>query len=207
MSRVLVVAPHPDDESVGCGGTILAHRAAGDDVRIVFVTSGEAGGHGASPEETARRREAEARTAADILDVSTIDFWRFPDGRLRASAALVGLLVKTLTEWRPDSVYVTGEHDMHPDHRAVGRGVRRAVASTDGNVAVWLTEVWTPVQDLGLIVDVTPHLERKLAAIRAHASQCAVLPFDDAFEGLARYRGAMHSWPDGDYAEAFTRLR
>jgi LmbE family N-acetylglucosaminyl deacetylase len=67
-------------------------------------------------------------------------------------------------------------------------------------------EVWTPLQRIDRVVDISLHMETKLAAIRAHASQCAVMRFDEAFEALARYRGEMHSWPGGDYAEIFTQV-
>ena len=68
-------------------------------------------------------------------------------------------------------------------------------------------EVWTPMQRMDEVVDISPFIHVKLAAIRAHQSQCEVMRFDEAFLGLGRYRGAMHSWPGGDYAEIFTRLR
>jgi LmbE family N-acetylglucosaminyl deacetylase len=68
-------------------------------------------------------------------------------------------------------------------------------------------EVWTPLQRMDEIVDISPYVETKLAAVRAHKSQCAVLRFDEAVQGLNRYRGEMHSWPGGDFAEVFARMR
>jgi LmbE family N-acetylglucosaminyl deacetylase len=61
MSRVLVISPHPDDEAIGCGGTLCEHIAQGDQVRVFFLTSGEKGGHGRGEAEFARVREAEAK--------------------------------------------------------------------------------------------------------------------------------------------------
>src|SRR6266550_1065426 len=81
-TQILVISPHPDDESVGCGGTIRKHVLTGDAVHVVFLTSGEAGGHGRSAEETMRLREAEARDAAHILGLTSVEFWHQPDGRL-----------------------------------------------------------------------------------------------------------------------------
>jgi len=70
-----------------------------------------------------------------------------------------------------------------------------------------MTEIWTPHRQLDEVVDITAVLARKLAAVRAHETQCSAVPFDEAFAGLARYRGAMHCWPEGTYAEAFRSLR
>src|SRR5258708_39695959 len=86
--RVFVISPHPDDESIGCGGAIRGHVMCGASVRVVFLTSGEKGGHGRAAEETIRIREAEARAAAQDLGIERVEFWREPDGALRATNRL-----------------------------------------------------------------------------------------------------------------------
>jgi LmbE family N-acetylglucosaminyl deacetylase len=210
--RVLVVSPHPDDESVGCGGTLRRHVVAGDVVEVLFLTSGEGGGHGRSPEETRRVRESEARRAARALGVGRAEFWRLPDGGLRATEALVRRLAEHLRARRTTLVYVPHEGEAHADHAAAARLVRRALASLGRRAPRALAfEVWTPLPRMDVVVDVTPHWKAKRAAMRAHASQCGVLRFDEAFEGLARYRGEMFCWPkdgprSGRYAEVFVAL-
>ena len=99
MSRVLVISPHPDDEAIGCGGVLCEHVAHEDDVWVVFLTSGEKGGHGRSEEETARLREEEAQAAAAIMGYERLEFWRLPDGALQATGAVVERLRKTVTAW------------------------------------------------------------------------------------------------------------
>ena len=89
MSRVLVLSPHPDDESIGCGGTICKHVAAGDEVRIVFLTSGEKGGHGTSAVETRRIRESEAASAARVPAFPGFLFWPSSLGSLLATQPAV----------------------------------------------------------------------------------------------------------------------
>jgi LmbE family N-acetylglucosaminyl deacetylase len=208
MSRVLVVSPHPDDEAIGCGGTLRKHVEQGDAVRAVFLTSGEKGGHGRPPEETARRREQEAATAAAVLGVAEIEFWRGPDGAFRATRGWVDRLRSTLEQWRPEVLYVTHAREMHPDHRAAARMARRArlAAAHVTHVTVLAYEVWTPMERMDEIVDISPYVEVKRKAIRAYRSQCAVMRFEEAALALNRYRGEMHCWPGGDYAESFTRL-
>jgi LmbE family N-acetylglucosaminyl deacetylase len=193
--RILALAPHPDDESIGCGGALLAHLAQRAEVEVVFLTSGEKGGHGRSESETIRVREQEARAAAEILRVRGIEFWRLPDGALRPTHAAVERLRRKINRFKPDIIYVTHDREMHPDHRAAVRLLRRALAVTKIKPDVLGYEVWTPIQKLSEIVDISPFMERKLRAVRAHRSQCAVVG------------GEMHSWPGGDYAEVFTRLK
>lgn len=210
MRRILVLSPHPDDEALGCGGTIRGHAVTGDEIRVIFLTSGENGGHGVGPADTRRIRECEAEAAAQVLGVRDLDFWRQPDGGLRASPALIERLVMTIEDFRPSVMYAPHEGEQNRDHRAAARLVRSAIArvSASGSVpTVRQFEIWTPLQRLDLIKDISPYVEAKLAAVRAYRSQCDLIRFDEAFLGLARYRGEMHSWPGGDYAEVFCLLR
>lgn len=200
-----MVCAHPDDESTGCGGTLRAHVVAGDDVQVINLTSGQAGGHGI--EEAGRVREREAAAAAEIIGVGEVEFWREPDGHLRAGRRLADRLARELKRRKPDRVYTTYSRDMHPDHRAAARLVRAALERTQTRTIALQCEIWTPLEEIDEVVDISDHLDIKLRAIRAFASQCEVMRLDDAFEGLARYRGEMHSWPGGDYAEIFALLR
>ena len=202
MKRILVIAPHPDDETIGLGGTLRGHVVAGDRTHVVFLTSGEAGGHGI--DDPAGQREAEAVKAAEILGLETIEFWRMPDGAVRASRPAVARLRELLESTRPDIVYVPHSNDGHSDHRASWRMLRGALRDT-GVPEVREYELWSPLSHANVIVDITAHVEHKLSAIRAYESQCNVMRFDDAFLGLARYRGEMLNWPDRGYAEAFLR--
>lgn len=208
MSRILVLAPHPDDESIGCGGTLLRHVRQRDTVQIVFLTSGEKGGHGRSEAETIRVRESEARAAAKILGVRRIEFWHLPDGALRPTPDALDRLRRKLNAFRPERIYVAHDREMHPDHRGAARLLRRALQQAKGKPPDVLGyEVWTPIQKLSEIVDISPFMEKKLRAVKAYRSQCAVVGFVAAVRGLNRYRGEMHSWPGGNYAEVFTRLK
>ena len=209
MSRVLVLSPHPDDESIGCGGTLRRHVLKGDVVRVIFLTSGEKGGHGLPPEKTGPVREKEAEKAARILGLQKTEFWRQADGMLRISNKLVARLRRILEKWLPDVLYVTHAKEMLPDHRAAARLVRRALRKMIRGFKipdVLMFEVWTPIQKTDVIVDISAHVRAKTAAIRSYQSQCKFVGFDEAALGLSRYRGELYSWPGGDYAEVFERM-
>lgn len=209
MKRVLVLSPHPDDESIGCGGTLRKHVIEGDVVTAIFMTSGEQGGHGRPPEVMRRVREAEAKRAVRILGIQHIEFWGEPDGALRAMRAVVNRLRQTIRRLRPHVIYLPHEREAHPDHRAVGRALRAAMRNNPGDMNKMIArmfEVWTPIERMDVIVDITHYIDVKLKAIRQYRSQCDVMRFDDAARGLARWRGEMHSWPGGDYAEVFALL-
>jgi N-acetylglucosamine malate deacetylase 1 len=203
MSRVLVVCAHPDDEAVGCGGTLRLHALAGDHLTAVFLTSGEGGGHGEADHGPTREREA--RRAAAIIGIDDLEFWREPDGRVRAGRRLVGRLAGMLDALCPDRLYAPHAHDDHPDHRATARLVHAAVAESAARPVVRGFEIWRPLARIEEVFDVSEVIAEKRRAVRAYRSQCAVMGLDEAALGLARYRGEMHSWPGGPYAEVFSR--
>ena len=208
-----MISPHPDDDAIGCGGTLRKHIVEGDIVRTVFLTSGEKGGHTHPPEETGPLREKEARSASKILGINHIEFWRQPDGALSATHQLVDRLSRTVNSWQPDMLYVTHNREMNPDHRAAARIVQRVLSRSDTFIVkpvVRMFEVWTPLQRMDDIVDISRYIQVKMAAIRAHKSQCEVMRFDEASLALSRYRGELHSWSGGthySYSEIFLRMR
>lgn len=209
MNRVLVISPHPDDESIGCGGTLIKHIVNGDTVHVVFLTSGEKGGHGLNPKETLQIREQEARVASRILGIKNIEFWRLRDGECRATGQVVNRIRNNIEQLKPNFLYVPHHKEAHFDHRASARIIRRALVNSELKktiLTVYMYEVWTPIQRIDHIEDITPYIEKKMSAIRAYKSQCRVLGFDKAFKGLARYRGEMHSWYGSNYAEVFAKL-
>lgn len=202
--RVLVLAPHPDDEVIGCGGSIVAHRAAGCDVVVVHVTSGERTWSAAGSTNEARRadREDEARRAAGALglDATTLRFWRREDGGLAADARLQGDLRALVDELTPDLVYAPWPNDAHSDHRALTAALAGAVRGRTGPL-VALYEVWDPLVPTH-IVDVTAHIEKKTAALASYESATAGIDYVRTASGLAAYRSGQGLGGRG-YAEAF----
>lgn len=210
MNRILVLSPHPDDESIGCGGTLRKHIVEGDIVLVIFLTSGERGGHGMSPEETKIVREQEAKDAAAILGYESFEFWRIPNGKLRITKSAIERLSVKIKEWKPDIIYVSHDKEMHPEHKAAAGIVKKVLSKASAlevKPAVYMYEVWTPMQRMDHIVDISSYVDIKRKAIKAHKSQCAIMSFDEAILGLNRYRGEMHSWPGGNYAEIFIRMK
>lgn len=208
MKNVLIISPHPDDEAIGCGGTICKHVVEGDTVEVIFITSGEKGGHGRSEEETIMTREQESKDAAIILGVSHIECWREPDGGLLVTPHNVSRLAEKIVSSGVAIIYVPHEQEQHPDHRAAAHIVNTAIKQLPASIeipVVWMYEVWTPIQAIDHIVDISPYVDTKRKAIQAYKSQCDVLAFDEAILGLNRYRGEMHSWPGGEYAEIFKK--
>ena len=171
--NVLVIAPHPDDETIGCGGAICLHAKRGDPVTVAYLTSGELGLKHLPRERACQTREREAEKAARILGVSTWHFLRLPDWftseNIAKAARKLAPLVKRAT---PELIYLPHADEWHPDHKAALPIVRGALtAASRLSPALRAYEVWTPLLDYDHVEDITAVMPRKLRALRAHRSQ------------------------------------
>ena len=198
--NILVIAPHPDDESIGSGGTLCRHTLRGDRVAAVFLTSGEPGLKHLSREEAWRVREGEAE-AAGALGLADLAFLRRPDWFVGEGVDEAPLLRPVLARGAPQSIYLPHGREWHPDHRAA-LVVRAALRASGLPAPELLTyEVWTPLSEYDQETDITPVMARKLQAVRCYRSQLAGFHYDRAVRGLNQYRGALAA--HCRYAEVF----
>jgi LmbE family N-acetylglucosaminyl deacetylase len=208
VERVLCVLAHPDDVDFGSAGTIATWVDAGIEVAYLLVTRGDAGGFDDTPrEEMPVLREAEQRAAAAAVGVKQVEFLEgYRDGILEPTIGLRRDITAAIRRFRPDRVLTSSPlrrwerlaGPSHPDHLAAGEAATCAVypdarnpfTFTDLGLEAWtVREIWYsggPGPDH--FVDVTDTFPRKLAALRAHASQTSHL---DGFEGMLRERHAM----------------
>jgi len=142
----IVFAPHEDDETLGCGGTILRKRASGAQVTIAFLTDGRQSHAERLPrEELVTRRRVEGLAAASALGVSGDDvcFLDFPDGELRAHHdAAVRRATALLCDRRPEQIFVTSRHDRTPDHVAACAIALAAAADVCADAVFFEYLVW-----------------------------------------------------------------
>lgn len=198
--RLLVLAPHPDDEVIGCGGLVALHLREGRKVHVVVATDGAQAGDAA-------QRESESCAALALLGDATIEFLRFPDRKLSGERELNDRIAAILREWKPDLIAVPSPLEIHPDHIALSRAfcdliARDASLFADLAVArVAFYEVSAPLRPNAL-VDITSVADMKYAAIEAHESQSAIHDYTSYARGLNVWR-TMTLPPHVKFAEAY----
>lgn len=207
VGRVLILAPHMDDETIGCGGAIQAHIKAGAVVQVVFITNGAQGFEAPeletlSAEQRRDIRRVECEKACAILGVSDIHYLNLPDGTSSADQAATDTLLGLFEQHAPELVYLPFLTDSHHDHftcnllfQAVCQ--RSAVAA---GVLCSCYEVWTPLHP-NCIVDITPFMDSKMQALACYESQLKMNNYLSSVKGLGAYR-AIGNRSQG-YAEAF----
>ena len=183
--KVLVFAPHPDDESLGCGGT-LARLALLCPVKAVLVTDGSGGG--GLPREAGASRQAEFVRALGILGVNESLQLYQPDGNFQGSAALARQVKALLDDYQPDWVFLPSPLDYHRDHVRIAAFLEPLCRRAPSVTQLLFYEIWAPVPATH-VVDITEQAGRKQDALAAHATAMPHGDYQRAADGLNRYRG------------------
>jgi LmbE family N-acetylglucosaminyl deacetylase len=216
--RVLVIAPHPDDEVLGVGGTIARHSAEGAEVSVVIVTKGYPPEFG---EALVRQGREEARCAHEILGVRDTIFLSFPAAGLDMvpHSALNAELGAVLTRVQPDVLYVPFNGDLHRDHQRVFASALVAARPGHANTPQaiyayetlsetnWNAPFLAPGFAPNVFVDISEYVGRKAAAMRAFASQLKPAPHERSIETLHALATLRGSTVGCKAAEAFVLVR
>lgn len=218
--HVLVISTHPDDETLGCGGTLLKHRANGAALFWLIATRGH---QPKWPVAVTEQKAAEVRSVAEAYNMEQCFKLGFPAACLDTvpENEIIDGIREVVSGVEPEVVYVVHGGDVHTDHKAVFTatmsvlkpfymsrfGVRRVLSYE----TLSSTEAAPPEQDRtfvpNLFSDISPYLERKLEIMGLYESehQDELLPRGlSAIRALARYRGATIGV---EYAEAFALMR
>lgn len=216
---ILILAAHPDDEVLGCGGTIAKLADEGAAVHVAFLADGvfsRAGEEQAQQRELASRRAA-AQKSCDILGVKSVSFGDFPDNRMDTVALLdiTKAVEELIAEHRPDTVFTHHAGDVNIDHRRIHEAVVTACRPQSGHPVKtllcfevpssteWQLPGSAPAFTPNWFVDISVTLGRKLAALEAYAEELRAWPHPRSRQGvehLVHWRGATVGV---DAAEAF----
>jgi len=203
--RVLVLAPHPDDETFGCGGTLVRHTAAGDPVRVVILTDGSRGNFSGRYQTTdyIQLRQHEVLQATEILGISDLHFWPFKDRQLATEMPKArAMLLELLKDYQPQRIYVPSVFEFHPDHRTAAHLLITLLGHISENLEVAFYEINQPLC-VNTLVDITKVLKEKKAAMEIYKTQLAERNYDDYVLGLNRFR-AQTLPPAVSHAEGFS---
>jgi LmbE family N-acetylglucosaminyl deacetylase len=215
IARVLVVAAHPDDSDFGAAGTIAGWVDAGLSVTVLLCTHGEQGGFDeGNREQMPAIREREQVAASGVLGVKDVRFLSgHRDGWLEPSWELQRQIVEVIRDVQPQRVLIQSPERWynrlqasHPDHLAAGEAAIRAIYPASENRFAWpelverglkpwhVNEIWIMAHpEMTHAVDITDNFGRKVAALKAHASQTAHMSELETF---------LRSWGSG-VAEVF----
>lgn len=216
--RVLIIAPHPDDETLGAGGTLLKMKGMGyETFWVIFTKASEE----IRPKEWLQKREKEIKLVAKEYGFSDVFELGFTTTRLDMYpiADLVKSVSRVIDRVKPDVVFLNYPYDVHSDHRIVFQACASALKSfrADFVKEIFCYETLSETEQGGMFkervflpntyVDITRYFERKKEIMSIYKSEIGNAPFPRSFEvmeALARFRG---SFMGVVFAEAFVMLR
>mgnify|MGYP006088411281 CR=1 FL=1 len=202
--KILIVAAHPDDETLGCGGTIAKHLMNGDSVNVVFLSDGVTSRHNVNTKDIELRKKA-SKSAVKILGINeTPIFFGFPDNRMDSIDLLdiVQKLEVTINSIKPEVIYTHFSGDLNVDHQITHRALMTACRPLPGSSVkeIYSFEIlssteWSILESFtpNYFIDISQTLEQKKYAIQAYNSELKNFPHPrstEAIDALAKYRGS-----------------
>lgn len=221
MADILIVAAHPDDEILGCGGTMARHASEGDRVHVLILADGETARDPKASGSSIQSRQDAARAAASEVGALAPVFAGLPDNRMDGVDLLdvVKIVEKNVADIGPETIFTHSPGDLNIDHQITCRAVMTAARPLPGSPVRRInlfeipssTEWALPHSSTAFLpnafVDITDFLDRKVAALAHYAGEMRDWPHArsiESVEALARLRGGSIGRPA---AEAFMVAR
>jgi N-acetylglucosamine malate deacetylase 1 len=217
--NVLIVAAHPDDEALGCAGTMAKHVASGDKVHVIFMTNG-VGSRNTTSNSDIENRQAAARKSADILGVTSMKHFDFPDNKMDTVPLLdiVKSIENVINKLQPEIIYTHHIGDLNIDHQITHKVVITAcrpqpsfcvkeiyafevLSSTE-----WQTPGYLPFTP-NVYIDVSNQIEIKRKSLEIYSEEMHKTPHSRSFDNMLNLSSFRGNSIGVDYAEAFKLLR
>ncbi|MBW1932156.1 MAG: glycosyltransferase [Deltaproteobacteria bacterium] len=176
----LIFAPHPDDETIGMGGTIARATRAGLAVYVVVLTDGQCAGN-------PKKRRQEAKDASQVLGLTDIDFWGLPDRELHKINDIESRLSVVLESVKPNIVFLPSLQEFHPDHRAATSKIWSILQKLDYSGQLWTYEIARQAE-ANRLINITEVIPVKQQAMRCYKSQLALNNYEAVTLGLNQAR-------------------
>ena len=200
-NTILILAAHPDDEILGCGGVIQKHVKAGDSVIVIIVTDGSSSQYPHDKVKADERIQA-CKDANLFLGVSRVLFLNFPDMKLDSVSQIDinNKIAEVVNEVKPNVIYTHSKTDLNNDHRIVAQSseiicrpgsssIRKMYSYEVLSSTEWsFNHVFQP----NVFIDIESFIENKIEAFRFYKTEHRPYPHSRSFEGiqiLAQYRG------------------
>lgn len=193
--NILVISPHPDDESIACGGLLSKYGSKCD---VALLTDGCLGNPQWSEDQTREVRKKEFAKAMKTAKVNKVYNFKIKDRELNKSRNCFHHF--DLTKYR--FIFVPNIKEKHPDHKAAYVNLKLATFKQHSKAQIYQYELWTPLKQPTHILNISYFMEKKIELIKCYESQINELNYLDAIIGLNQYRGIMEHMK---YAECYKK--
>ena len=217
MNKVLIISPHPDDETLGCGGSIFSHNKNGDEVYIIFVTSISINDGWSAKKVNERNKEI--NKIKKIYNFKKSYNFEFPTSKIKYDNIndIINKISNIFREVKPNIIYTPFINDIHTDHQIISKSVNSCLKKfrykflkkalyyevlSETNLNFSADVNFHP----NVYINITPFLNKKIQAMKIYRSEIKKHPFprsEESIKALATLRGSESGFK---YAEAFQLL-
>lgn len=201
--NILVIAPHPDDESIGCGGVLLSYPSH---CTVVVVTDGSKGSRGEKLSKEADIRKKQFDAAMKVCNVNKVIYLGLPDGEMfDHHDCFRDISFKQYTK-----IFIPSVIDNHPDHMAVAKCALEEITKQCGDEfdkhMLFQYEVHSTLAEPSHYLNITDVIDEKIKMINCHRDQCMFMPYSDMARKMAELRALQAGMKD-EYLETFTLIK
>ena len=219
MKKIMVIAAHPDDEMLGCGGTLIKHSKNGDNIKTLILGQGMLSR--GEDESILTRLRADLKKANDIIGVNDLKFFDFPDNAFDSVPLLniIKVVEKEIDDYEPDIIYTHFSNDLNIDHRRTFEAVMTACrpqpafknpdiysffiqSSTD-----WISSTEATQFVPNVFVDVEDEIEQKIEALKTYQTEMKEYPHSRSLESIRVFSQYWGTRVGKLYAEPFVLVR
>jgi len=197
LERILILSPHPDDETIGCGGAIIKTKTNDGVVKDLVFTDGSGGfpdGFRPSRDEKtqmAKTRKIELEEVQNLLGIDEVAYMDFKDSHLVATENLTKFITQTIKDFQPEAIFVPSLLDPNQDHSETARAFYQASDKIAPKSTIFQYELWSPSY-MNFYLNIDKEIDKKFEAIKLYKSQLKSRNYTEAIKGLNRYRGSIY---------------
>lgn len=219
MKKIMVIAAHPDDELLGCGGTLIKHAKNGDYIRTIILGQGMLSR--GEDESILVELRADAKKANDISGVNELEFYDFPDNAFDSVPLLniIKAVEKEIDDYQPDIIYTHFANDLNIDHRKTFEAVMTATRPQPGmkNPDIYAFYIqsstdWISSTDANqfipnVFVNIEEEIEEKIKALEAYKTEMKTYPHSRSLEANRVFSQYWGTRVGKQYVEPFILVR
>jgi len=203
-NKILVLTPHADDETLGCGGFLYKASQKNRTIKVILYSDNSESINNADNNNVIESRSEEFCNAMQMLNINDKTELRLSPIEFILSQKAVDLTSKHISNFSPDLILLPSFIDNHEEHKTLNRIFAKAIEKLNSNIEILLFEVWNAGSP-NLILDISDCISRKINAISCYKSQLENINYADAIIGLNKYRSITHLKGKG-YCEGFVHL-
>jgi len=219
MKKIMVIAAHPDDEMLGCGGTLIKHSKRGDYIKTLILGQGMLSR--GEDESILAKLRADSKEANDIIGVNELKFFDFPDNAFDSVPLLkiIKVVEKEVADYQPDIIYTHFSNDLNIDHRRTFEAVMTACRPQPGmknpdiysfyiqSSTDWIASTEATQFIPNIFVDVEDEIEQKIEALMAYQTEMKEYPHSRSLESIRVFSQYWGTRVGKYFAEPFILVR